>query len=102
MYPLASLLATEQVMLGDVLSIDWDGTSAGLKFLKEAEGALLPVDAPVPEGLTEAAAAAIPDGREITLPAATTASAKTPSDARPSSMQAHRGIPSEKAKNEKR
>jgi ATP-dependent Clp protease ATP-binding subunit ClpB len=101
-YPLASLLATEQVMLGDVLSIDWDGTSAGLMFLKEAEGALLPVDAPVPEGLTEAAAAAIPDGREITLPAATTASAKVPSDTRQSSMQAHRGIPSEKAKNEKR
>jgi len=101
-YPLASLLATEQVMLGDVLSIDWDGTSAGLTFLKEAEGALLPVDAPMPEGLAEAAAAAIPDGREITLPAATTASAKIQPDVRPSSMQAHRGIPSEKAKNEKR
>jgi ATP-dependent Clp protease ATP-binding subunit ClpB len=101
-YPLASLLATEQVMLGDVLSIDWDGTSTGLTFMKEAEGALLPVDAPLPDGRAEAAAAAIPDGREITLPAATTASAKLPSDVRGSSMQAHRGIPSEKAKNEKR
>ena len=35
-YPLASLLATEQVSLGDVLSIDWDGSEAGLKFSKEA------------------------------------------------------------------
>ncbi len=35
-YPLASLLATEQVSPGDVLSIDWDGSEAGLKFSKEA------------------------------------------------------------------
>ncbi|MGA8222658.1 MAG: AAA family ATPase [Candidatus Acidiferrales bacterium] len=35
-YPLASLLATEQVSLGDVLSIDWDSSEAGLKFSKEA------------------------------------------------------------------
>jgi ATP-dependent Clp protease ATP-binding subunit ClpB len=31
-YPLASLLATEQVDLGDVLSIDWDGSETGLSF----------------------------------------------------------------------
>jgi ATP-dependent Clp protease ATP-binding subunit ClpB len=35
-YPLASLLATEQVGLGDVLLIDWDGSEAGLKFSKDA------------------------------------------------------------------
>jgi ATP-dependent Clp protease ATP-binding subunit ClpB len=35
-YPLASLLATGQVGLGDVLSIDWDGSEAGLKFSKDA------------------------------------------------------------------
>jgi ATP-dependent Clp protease ATP-binding subunit ClpB len=34
-YPLASLLATEQVSPGDLLSIDWDGIEAGLKFSKE-------------------------------------------------------------------
>ncbi len=39
-YPLASLLATEQVSLGDVISIDWHGGELGLTFLKEAEGAL--------------------------------------------------------------
>ncbi len=39
-YPLASLLATEQVSLGDVLSIDWDGSEAGLRFSKQARVAL--------------------------------------------------------------
>jgi ATP-dependent Clp protease ATP-binding subunit ClpB len=34
-YPLASLLATEQVSPGDALSIDWDGSEAGLQFSKE-------------------------------------------------------------------
>jgi len=34
-YPLASLVATEQVGLGDVLSVDWDGSAVGLKFSKE-------------------------------------------------------------------
>jgi ATP-dependent Clp protease ATP-binding subunit ClpB len=48
-YPLASLLSTEQVSLGDVISIDWHGAETGLKFLKEAEGALIPMAAvPVP------------------------------------------------------
>ena len=35
-YPLASMLATGQVGVGDVVSIDWDGSDAGLKFSKEA------------------------------------------------------------------
>ena len=48
-YPLASLLATNQVSLGDVVSIDWDGGENGLTFLKEAEGALVPMASPVPE-----------------------------------------------------
>jgi ATP-dependent Clp protease ATP-binding subunit ClpB len=38
--PLASLLATEQVNPGDVLSIDWDGGEAGLKFSKDAKETL--------------------------------------------------------------
>ena len=71
-YPLASLLATDQASLGDVLSIDWDGKEAGLKFSKEAEGALVPVAAPATEKLREAAAAGS-DGRAI--PATTTIAA---------------------------
>ncbi|HTZ74539.1 MAG TPA: hypothetical protein VMB47_11505, partial [Candidatus Aquilonibacter sp.] len=56
-YPLASLLATEQVTLGDVISIDWDGASDGLRFMKETSGAFA-APAPPTEGMVEAAAAA--------------------------------------------
>jgi ATP-dependent Clp protease ATP-binding subunit ClpB len=47
-YPLASLLATEQVTLGDVLSIDWSPAEPGLGFLKEPEAALVPRKSPPP------------------------------------------------------
>jgi ATP-dependent Clp protease ATP-binding subunit ClpB len=42
-YPLANLLATEQVRLGDILCIDWDEERQMLIFEKEGEGAVLPV-----------------------------------------------------------
>ena len=59
-YPLASLLATEQVMLGDVISIDWDGASDGLQFTKDAEGALVAPAASL-DRLADAAAACSDD-----------------------------------------
>jgi ATP-dependent Clp protease ATP-binding subunit ClpB len=40
-YPLASLLATEQVSIGDVLSIDWNDDGLGLSFSKEVEQELV-------------------------------------------------------------
>jgi ATP-dependent Clp protease ATP-binding subunit ClpB len=98
-YPLASLLATEQVSLGDVLSIDWDGTEQALRFSKEAEGALVPVASPVPETMAEAAAAHS-DGRPVPMfPAATAAADIGPSKKLTSSN--NRAIPVEKAKNDK-
>jgi ATP-dependent Clp protease ATP-binding subunit ClpB len=87
-YPLASLLATEQVSLGDVLSIDWDPAARVLVFLKEAEGALIPVAAPVP-GM--AALAARSGGLSAEAPAASTAvgsTATTPASAQPSASRA--------------
>ncbi|MGA9572049.1 MAG: AAA family ATPase [Candidatus Acidiferrales bacterium] len=66
-YPLASLLATEQVSLGDVISIDWHGGELGLTFLKEAEGAQIPMPAPAVERPCEAAAA-ISDARSVPMP----------------------------------
>jgi hypothetical protein len=63
-YPLASLLATEQVSLGDVISIDWHGGELGLTFLKEAEGALLPMPSPLAERPSDAVAA-ISDARTV-------------------------------------
>jgi ATP-dependent Clp protease ATP-binding subunit ClpB len=56
-YPLASLVATGQISLGDVLSIDWDGEIVGLKFSREAEE-VPPIYAPRAFGV-----AAIPRGR---------------------------------------
>ncbi len=41
-YPLASLLATEQVNLGDVLSIDWNDLDHCLTFDRIAGGAAIP------------------------------------------------------------
>src|SRR4029077_19653586 len=61
-YPLASLLATNQVALGDVISIDWNEGDTGLTFMKEAEGALVPMTSTASEPFSEAAAA-ISDGR---------------------------------------
>ena len=97
-YPLASLLATNQVSLGDVISIDWSEADTGLIFMKEAEGALVPMSSPVPESLTEAAAA-ISDGRELSFPAPAPTTA-TGEIAPP--VAAQRALPVEKARNEKR
>jgi ATP-dependent Clp protease ATP-binding subunit ClpB len=44
-YPLANLLATEQIRFGDMLVVDWDGRSAHLSFQKEGEGAVVPAAA---------------------------------------------------------
>lgn len=41
-FPLANLVATGQIRLGDFIRIDLD-TSGGMTFVKEAEGALVPV-----------------------------------------------------------
>jgi ATP-dependent Clp protease ATP-binding subunit ClpB len=96
-YPLASLLATEQVCLGDVISIDWDGRENGLMFLKEAEGALVPMSSPVADTRVQVAAAKS-DGRELSFPAATTAAAEPAAELRISPVMPHRGMPIEKAK----
>ena len=40
-YPLANLLATEQVHLGDLVCIDWDRKHKELTFAREGEGALV-------------------------------------------------------------
>ncbi|HXW56234.1 MAG TPA: AAA family ATPase [Candidatus Cybelea sp.] len=99
-YPLASLLATEQVGLGDVISIDWDGSSNGLRFMKEAEGALVPV-APVTAEPLSQSAAATSDGRTLPAPANTKAVAEATSDQKASPASAQRATPPEKAKNDK-
>src|SRR5277367_5843342 len=41
-YPLANLLATEQVHLGDLVCIDWNKDNEGLSFIREGENLALP------------------------------------------------------------
>jgi ATP-dependent Clp protease ATP-binding subunit ClpB len=99
-YPLASLLATEQVSLGDVISIDWDGKEQALKFSKEAEGALIPVNPPpAEEEKLKGAAAATTDGRSIVFPAATAAADAHPE---PKGTPSARGVSTDRPKNDKK
>jgi len=66
-YPLANLLATEQVRLGDLIKIDWDGEHKQLTFVRESEGALVETASQ----LAAAKAAALTeaqDGRPVDLP----------------------------------
>jgi ATP-dependent Clp protease ATP-binding subunit ClpB len=42
-YPLANLLATEQVHLGDLVCIDWDKSQDRLTFIRESENLAMPV-----------------------------------------------------------
>lgn len=38
--PMANLIATEQIVLGDLLCVDWDGTSETLSFILEGENVI--------------------------------------------------------------
>ncbi len=58
-YPLANLLATEQVRMGDLVSIDWDREHPELTFVRDGEGAIAQ---PAPKAEAAAAAAAAGTG----------------------------------------
>ena len=75
-YPLANLLATEQVRLGDLVCIDWDGIHKQLTFVREGEGALVQNPAEEPE--KTAAGAEAKDGRKAELPAEAVSEGKKP------------------------
>ena len=55
-YPLANLLATQQVRMGDLIRVDWDGVHKELTFVREREGALITAESPA-----EGTASATPD-----------------------------------------
>jgi len=69
-YPLANLLATDQVSLGDLVRIDWDETHKQLTFVREGEGAL--VQAATQGGGTKAMAVEAKDGKSVETPTETT------------------------------
>jgi ATP-dependent Clp protease ATP-binding subunit ClpA len=79
-YPLANLLATEQVQAGDLVRIDWDGHEKQLSFTREGEAALVHPEE-VAEPATKAAAADAEDGRPVAAPSHAMAAAKRPTTA---------------------
>ena len=97
-YPLASLLATDQIRLGDVLSVDWDAEHNSLVFWREAEGALVTVEAPKPGLAAAASAEEDGHGRQIPTEPATVEALPFKAGVRPA---AHQASPSEKAKKER-
>ncbi len=78
-YPLANLLATEQVHVGDLVRIDWDGVAKALSFVRESEGAL--IETPSPMASRAAAMAEARDGKALEAPpeATTAGAAQSPS-----------------------
>jgi ATP-dependent Clp protease ATP-binding subunit ClpB len=66
-YPLANLLATDQVNLGDLVCIDWDQSHNQLTFAREGEGAL--IHTPLPQTGDAAAPAEAKDGKSVDAPA---------------------------------
>jgi ATP-dependent Clp protease ATP-binding subunit ClpB len=80
-YPLANLLATEQVHLGDLVCIDWDKSQNRLTFIREGENLAIPV-----RRLEPAIAAPKPiqarSAKNIEAPTATPAPEATPRLAR--------------------
>jgi ATP-dependent Clp protease ATP-binding subunit ClpB len=80
-YPLANLLATEQVKFGDVLCVDWSAERGGLTFEREGEGAVIPTPLTLMPSVSSAAAVAH-GGRAEEAPSAVSArEAKAPSAA---------------------
>jgi ATP-dependent Clp protease ATP-binding subunit ClpA len=99
-YPLANLLATEQVHLGDLVRIDWDGVHNALTFVRESEGALVPSEGDAAE--TKAAAVDLKDGKTVETPSEAVAETKKkPVTALPAAAQAPAAAPQAKKRPEK-
>src|SRR5271156_3704007 len=79
-YPLANLLATEQVHLGDLVCIDWSKEQEGLSFIREGENLAIPVrrvEAPVAPRATQARS-----GKSVETPSTAIGPEPTPRMAR--------------------
>ena len=76
-HSLASLLSTEQVAIGDVIAIDWNGADAALNFIKDAEGALISLPPPTTQVVSDAAVA-VSGGRSVALAQTLAASEQWP------------------------
>jgi ATP-dependent Clp protease ATP-binding subunit ClpB len=79
-YPLANLLATEQIHLGDLVCIDWDRDQDQLTFIREGENLAMPARRLEPAPAPRLAKAQ--SGKTVDAPASTTAAEPTPRVAR--------------------
>jgi ATP-dependent Clp protease ATP-binding subunit ClpB len=79
-YPLANLLATEQVHLGDLLCIDWNKEQDCLTFIREGENLALPARKPEPVVAVRAVPAR--SGKAADAPGVTLSPEPTPRIAR--------------------
>ncbi|MHB8500435.1 MAG: AAA family ATPase [Candidatus Acidiferrales bacterium] len=79
-YPLANLLATEQVHLGDLVCIDWKKDSEGLSFIREGENLAIPARRPEPVVALRAAQAR--SGKSVEAPSTAIGPETTPRMAR--------------------
>src|SRR6266850_332873 len=79
-YPLANLLATEQVHLGDLVCIDWNKEQDQLTFVREGENLAMP--ARRPEAVLPVRAATAKSGQTVDAPGATTTPEPLPRMAR--------------------
>jgi ATP-dependent Clp protease ATP-binding subunit ClpB len=79
-YPLANLLATEQVHIGDLICIDWNRTDEGLTFVREGENLAMPARRPEPVVTPRVAHAK--SGKSVEAPSAANAPEPTPRMAR--------------------
>jgi ATP-dependent Clp protease ATP-binding subunit ClpB len=79
-YPLANLLATEQVHLGDLVCIDWNKEQDSLSFIREGENLAIP--ARKPEPVVPARNAAARGGKTADAPSPALAPEPTPRIAR--------------------
>jgi ATP-dependent Clp protease ATP-binding subunit ClpA len=80
-YPLANLLATDQVHLGDLVCIDWDKSQDRLTFIREGENLAIPVRRLVP-AIAAPRAAQARNGKIAETPAATSTPEAAPRLAR--------------------
>src|SRR6266403_1211944 len=79
-YPMANLLATEQVRLGDMVCIDWNKEQDQLTFVREGENLAMP--ARRPEAGLPVRAATAKSGKTVDVPGTTTTPEPLPRVAR--------------------
>ena len=79
-YPLANLLATEQVHMGDLICIDWNKKEEGLTFVREGENLAVPARRAEPTPTPRAAQAK--SGKTVEAPSSTGTPEPTPRMAR--------------------